>query len=176
MEVLSYSCIACKKDYGTYKNLWTHNKSRYNGIKTVKVAYEPELFQCRKCDNVFNHVQSRHTHEKSCGAIVRTELELEFEKYREINREKEKENVKLEIKLRCLRDEAMREKQKRKKEDEGIKKYIQEEKEERSRIEKEIKDKKEETNRIEKENEERQRKLRHLLLALNQARIQSKFC
>jgi hypothetical protein len=60
MEVLSYSCISCNKNYGTYKNLWAHNKSHHNGIKTVKVAFIQEddksvTFKCRKCNNVYKH-------------------------------------------------------------------------------------------------------------------------
>jgi uncharacterized Zn-finger protein len=174
MEDLSYSCITCKKDYGTYKNLWAHNKSHHNGIKTVKVAFKTDeddiSFKCRKCNNVYKHSQSRHTHEKSCGGIVRTEIDLEYEKCRSINLDKEKENLvkekenlELEIKLCCLRNEEMIEIQKIKEEEKQEK---QEEKEER----------KEEKNRIEKEKRETQIKLRHLLLDLNQARIQSKFC
>jgi hypothetical protein len=98
MEVLSYSCVSCKKDYGTYENLWAHSKSHHSGIKTVKVAYKPEendilSFKCRKCNNVYRHTQSRHTHEKTCGGIVRTEIDLEFEKCRAINLDKEKENL-----------------------------------------------------------------------------------
>jgi hypothetical protein len=203
MEDLSYSCIACKKDYGTYKNLWAHNKSRHNGIKTVKVAYKPEeLFQCRKCNNVFNHVQSRHTHEKSCCGIVRTELDVEFENLRAINQEKVKVNNELEKKLQCLRDESIREIKMRKKQNEGMKEFIREEKEQRSRIENEIKEEKqerkeekqrieneikeekqerkeeikEEVNRIKKVKQETQLKLRDLLLNINQTRIQNKFC
>lgn len=108
MEVLSYSCVSCKKDYGTYKNLWAHNKSHHEGIKTIKVAFEhddnAELFQCRKCNNVYKHVQSRHTHEKECKGndVVRTEIDLEFEKHRTINLEKEKEILELKIKLQGL--------------------------------------------------------------------------
>jgi hypothetical protein len=114
MEVLSYSCISCNKNYGTYKNLWAHNKSHHNGIKTVKVAFIQEdnksvTFKCRKCNNVYKHIQSRHTHEKSCGGIVHTEIDLEFEKRRTINLEKEKENlerekeiIELKIKLQSL--------------------------------------------------------------------------
>ena len=42
MEVLSYSCITCRKDYGTYKNLWAHNKNdRYNSK-----YHEHGLIQC----------------------------------------------------------------------------------------------------------------------------------
>ena len=98
MEVLSYSCVSCKKDYVAYKNLWAHNKSHHNGIKTIKVVYKPDendtlSFKCRKCNNVYKHAQSRHTHEKSCGGIVRTEVDLEFEKCRAINLDKEKENL-----------------------------------------------------------------------------------
>jgi hypothetical protein len=98
MEVLSYSCVSCKKDYGTYKNLWAHNKSHHNGIKTIKVAYTPDendtlQFKCRKCNNVYKHTQSRHTHEKTCVGIVRTEIDVEFEKCRAINLDKEKENL-----------------------------------------------------------------------------------
>jgi hypothetical protein len=98
MEVLSYSCVSCKKDYGTYKNLWAHNKSHHNGIKTIKVAYTPDendtlQFKCRKCDNVYKHTQSRHTHEKTCVGIVRTEIDVEFEKCRAINLDKENQNL-----------------------------------------------------------------------------------
>ena len=42
---------------------------------------------------MYKHAQSRHTHEKSCGGIVRTEIDLEFEKCRAINLDKEKENL-----------------------------------------------------------------------------------
>ena len=98
MEVLSYSCVSCKKDYGAYKNLWAHNKSHHNGTKTIKIAYKPDendtlSFKCRKCNNVYKHAQSRQTHEKSCGGIVRTEIDLEFEKCRAINLDKEKDNL-----------------------------------------------------------------------------------
>ena len=55
---------------------------------------------------MYKHTQSRHTHEKSCGGIVRTEIDLEFEKLKAINLDKEKENLvkkkeilKLKIKL-----------------------------------------------------------------------------
>ena len=107
MEVLSYSCVGCKKNYGTQKNLWAHNKSHHNGIKTVKVVYKPDeddvvSFKCRKCNNVYKHTQSRHTHEKSCAGIVHTEIDLEFEKCRTINLEKEKEILELKIKLQGL--------------------------------------------------------------------------
>ncbi len=170
MEDLYYSCIACKKDYGTYKNLWAHNKSHHNGIKTVKVAYKPEDV-------------SRDTHEKSYSAIVRTEIDVEFENLRAINQEKVKENIELEKKLQCLRDEAIRERKMRKKQNEGLKEFIREEKEQRNRIEIEIREekqerkeeRKEEVNRIKKVKQETQLKLRNLLFDINQARIQNKF-
>ena len=60
--------------------------------------------------------------------------DLEFDKCRAINHEKKKIILELEIKLRCLRDEEIREKQKREEKKQGRKKYEQEEKEERSRI------------------------------------------
>ena len=69
----------------------------------MKVAYNPDenyvSSKCRKCYNVFKHTQSRHTHEKSCGGIVRTEIDSEFEKCRTISLDKEKETLKLKIKL-----------------------------------------------------------------------------
>ena len=58
-------------------------------------------FKCRKCDNVYKHTQSRHTHEKTCGGIVRTEIDVEFEKCRAINLDKEKEEKEiLELKIK----------------------------------------------------------------------------
>ena len=74
------------------------------------------------------------------SGIVRTEIDVEFEKYRAINKEREKLIIELEIKLQCLRDEVIRERKKRKKQNEGIKEFIQDEKEQRSRIENKIKE------------------------------------
>ena len=149
MEVLSYSCVSCKKDYGTYKNLWAHNKRHHNGFKTVKDTYKPDendilSFKCRKCNNMFKHTQSRHTHEKTCGGILRTEIDLEFEKCRTINLDKEKEILELKIKLQDTERENKEEKE-------------------------------EEKRRTEKNKRETRIKLRSFLLDLNQARIQSKF-
>ena len=115
MSDLSYSCISCGRDYGNYKNLWAHNKSHHNGVKTVKATLHNEetdstlMYKCRKCGNSYKHRQSRYTHEKTCDGIVRTAIDLEYEKCRTINLEKvkenlekEKENLELKIKLQSM--------------------------------------------------------------------------
>ena len=170
MEVLSYSCVSCKKDYGTYKNLWAHNKRHHNGIKTVKDAYKPDendilSFKCRKCNNMFKHTQSRHTHEKTCGGILRTEIDLEFEKCRSINLVQEKENLDKEKENLDKEKEILELKIKL----QGIERENKEEKEEQKQ------EFQEEKRRTEKNKRETRIKLRSFLLDLNQARIQSKF-
>ena len=78
-------------------------------IYSMDQAVELACCQFQNLQKLYNLNQLRHTHEKSCGGIVHTEIDLEFEKRRTINLEKEKENlerekeiIELKIKLQSL--------------------------------------------------------------------------
>jgi 3D (Asp-Asp-Asp) domain-containing protein len=168
MSKEGYFCVDCKKEYKCYTTLWNHNRIKHDGIKTVKSSLPeptpvPEVinetvFTCKKCPKTYKHKQSRYNHEKVCTGTTMHNVELEIENKRIIALDKEqillqtKKEV-LELQLKIINDRTStiigREWEKL---------YEEEEK-----------------NYNQKEKQETQRKLRHFLLDLNQARIQSKF-
>ena len=108
----SYNCNDCNKTYPSYKSLWTHNKNHHNGIKTVRTEKKNEIFEekiikneygCRTCNKKYKHNQTRYTHEKTCNGIKQTDRELEVEKCKTINLDKEKEVLELQIKLQGMK-------------------------------------------------------------------------
>jgi hypothetical protein len=90
-----YVCNCCVKEYLNYKSLWSHNKKFHNGIKMVKEKTIIE-YGCRICNNIYQHSQSRFTHEKTCTGIKQQpNIELEVEKMKQATLDKEQDTEKI---------------------------------------------------------------------------------
>ena len=112
-----YNCKNCKKEYSCYRSLWTHNKKIHNGIKTEITGVEEEpkisdttIYNCRICNKTYKHRPARCRHEKTCTGIKHTSIELEVERCKTINLDKEQEierikqeSLKLQIKLQGMK-------------------------------------------------------------------------
>ena len=164
-DTKSFCCNVCNIQYKSYKSLWTHNKTKHEGVTTTKSVFEKKesnciTFSCSTCDKVYKQKQTLTEHKEKCSGSKTIRDNIELEKLKIIALEKQQTILELNIKLLSLHNEEMRENQELKEEEK------QERKEEKQRIENERKEEKQET----------QLKLRHFLLDLNQARIQDKFC
>ncbi len=98
-------CNECNKTYSCYRSLWTHNKSHHKGIKPVEEKNEiveetnENEYSCRVCNKMYKHNASRYRHEKTCSGTKQTSIELEVEKCKTINLNKEQENINKEVEL-----------------------------------------------------------------------------
>jgi hypothetical protein len=78
-------CTDCNKMYTTYKGWWNHRKRYHeqahtqNGKQLVNIPTTPrienvitksevDILQCKKCNRLFSHRQSRWRHEQTCKA------------------------------------------------------------------------------------------------------------
>ena len=77
----NYLCIICNKFYASHSSLCNHNK-KFHKIETIThnkdIAKECkdiiketskeviDRFQCRYCDKIYKHKQTRWTHEQIC--------------------------------------------------------------------------------------------------------------
>jgi hypothetical protein len=65
-----YECNLCKKNYATYKSLWTHNK-KFHSITVINnnnnsINSNNKKYNCKYCDKTFVVRQYKWSHEKSC--------------------------------------------------------------------------------------------------------------
>jgi hypothetical protein len=102
-----YKCADCDKIYSSYNTLWKHNKIYHNSRKIMKNI--PENFKCCICEKEYSHKQSLYKHKKNCTGLKQTDKEIELEKCKTINLDKEQanlykeqENLKLKIKLQGM--------------------------------------------------------------------------
>jgi molybdopterin converting factor small subunit len=103
-----YKCIDCDKIYSSYKSLWNHN-NKYHENRKTETFKESKTYECRICSKEYKHLQSRHTHEKTCSIIkINGDLEVEkmkqeTEKMKQETLDKEQETIKLKIKLQSMK-------------------------------------------------------------------------
>ena len=103
----SYVCKLCKKDYSSYKTLWTHNSkfhkdenkiisSNYQELSSncQVLSSDDKIYNCRYCNKEYNLIQSRWFHELKC----KKEYEIENAKLQELKLE--------EIKLEQMKAET----------------------------------------------------------------------
>jgi hypothetical protein len=96
MSKTEYKCNICVKKYSSYKNLWDHNKNFHKEPKNEIVTdYKQYIFACRICNKIFKHKQSIYKHEKMCSYIPPALSEIEVEKYKTNNLDKEREIEKM---------------------------------------------------------------------------------
>jgi hypothetical protein len=72
-----FKCDICKKNYSSYKSRWLHIKKYHSkeevseskdngkGKSKEKVSAE-KIYECRYCDKIYKHKQTRYSHEKIC--------------------------------------------------------------------------------------------------------------
>lgn len=89
-----YKCIICNKQYSSYQSLWIHNKKFHTNKSTIKsvnytiksdnstikidnnISDNKKIYNCRKCQKIYYHKQSRWSHEKKCDYVEnKTEIE-----------------------------------------------------------------------------------------------------
>ena len=110
------TCLICNKVYSSYKSLWTHNKKFHNTniIKNNEIQDQEIqnncIFECRICSKLYKHKQSIYKHEKNCTGLKQTDKEIELEKCKTINLDKEQDTekmkqdtLKLQIKLQGMK-------------------------------------------------------------------------
>jgi hypothetical protein len=81
MEKNEHICKLCNKYYKNYKSLWKHNyiyhkvdvnenvnesQKNVNDLSMKKINKETKIYNCRKCNKIFNQRQGRWAHEKIC--------------------------------------------------------------------------------------------------------------
>ena len=102
-----HNCSICNKVYSSYKSLWTHNNKFHNKFKNdenkEKDNQNDNIFECRICSKLYKYKQTRCRHEKTCNGIKQPDKEIELEKCKTINLDKEKEILELKIKLQGMK-------------------------------------------------------------------------
>jgi hypothetical protein len=78
---IEHICYKCDKKYKNYKSLWKHNynyhkvsvnenvnesQKNVNDMSMKKIDKETKIYNCRKCNKIFNQRQGRWAHEKIC--------------------------------------------------------------------------------------------------------------
>jgi hypothetical protein len=80
---MTHNCKICKKDYKSYKSLWTHNKTFHSNSQPIvninanqqNINNDKKLI-CKYCSNIFSFRQSKWRHEKTCKSkIIKGELD-----------------------------------------------------------------------------------------------------
>ena len=103
MNNKNYNCIECNKTYSSYRSLWGHNKKFHKHIKIEKTTIVEENNtienSCRVCNKIYKYKQGKCRHEKTCTGIKQTDKEIELEKYKSINLDKEQEKIDKEVEL-----------------------------------------------------------------------------
>jgi hypothetical protein len=108
-----HKCNICNKIYSSYKTLWKHNKNKHknnvfqnkpiiNQNKPIINQNKPNInqnkpeineYNCRYCNKIYFHIQSRWKHEQKCKVIFdekekqNNEIKLAEIKIAEINKE-----------------------------------------------------------------------------------------
>jgi hypothetical protein len=98
MNEKEYKCDICVKTYSSYQSLWNHTKKTHKNTKTTAITENTEptaKFDCRICGKCYKYKQSRYFHEKSCSGVPPVNAELEIERLKTINFDKEQETIRL---------------------------------------------------------------------------------
>jgi len=103
IQMENYKCIDCNKTYLGYKSLWAHNRKYHKDRKIEDTTQKQEVFECRICNKKYKHKQSIYKHEKICSETKQTDKEIELEKCKTINLDKEQTVLELKIKLQGMK-------------------------------------------------------------------------
>jgi len=75
---MKHYCDHCKRDYSSYKTLWTHTKSFHQNTEIVNNDIKPRNFECKYCNKKFTTKQSMRQHiGNTCKLVDKETVKLE---------------------------------------------------------------------------------------------------